>query len=75
MPPLATLNLASWIEENRHLLKPPVGNKRIFPRGEFIVMAVGGLVYRMGIRKLQGPALGRVKVSPSLGGVVLSGRF
>ena len=42
MPPLATLNLASWIEENRHLLKPPVGNKRIFPRGEFIVMAVGG---------------------------------
>ena len=41
----------------------------------FVVMAVGGLVYRMGIRKLQGPALGRVKVSPSLGGVVLSGRF
>lgn len=42
MPPLATLNLARWIEEHRHLLKPPVGNKRIFPQGEFIVMAVGG---------------------------------
>ena len=42
MAPLATLNLARWIEEHRPLLKPPVGNKRIFPHGEFIVMAVGG---------------------------------
>ncbi len=42
MKPLSTLNLARWIEDNRHLLKPPVGNKRIFPHGEFIVMAVGG---------------------------------
>jgi hypothetical protein len=41
----------------------------------FVVLAVGGLVYRMGIRKLQPPSLGRVKISPSLGGVVLSGRF
>ena len=42
MAPLATLNLERWLEEHRHLLKPPVGNKRIFPQGEFIVMAVGG---------------------------------
>ena len=42
MKPLATLNLARWIEDHRHELKPPVGNKRIFPEGEFIVMAVGG---------------------------------
>jgi 3-hydroxyanthranilate 3,4-dioxygenase len=42
MKPLAPLNLARWIEEHRALLKPPVGNKRIFPEGEFIVMAVGG---------------------------------
>ncbi|MCC6170963.1 MAG: 3-hydroxyanthranilate 3,4-dioxygenase [Gammaproteobacteria bacterium] len=42
MAPLATLNLERWLEEHRHLLKPPVGNKRIFPHGEFIVMAVGG---------------------------------
>lgn len=41
----------------------------------FAVLAVGGLVYRIGVRKLQPPALGRVKLSPSLGGVVLSGRF
>jgi 3-hydroxyanthranilate 3,4-dioxygenase len=42
MKPLAPLNLARWIDEHRSLLKPPVGNKRIFPHGEFIVMAVGG---------------------------------
>ena len=42
MAPLATLNLERWLEEHRHLLKPPVGNKRIFPQGEFIIMAVGG---------------------------------
>lgn len=40
------LNLKKWIDENRHLLKPPVGNKCIWPPNQyqcdFIVMAVGG---------------------------------
>ena len=32
-----------WIDENQHLLKPPVGNKQMFPTGDdFIVMVVGG---------------------------------
>jgi 3-hydroxyanthranilate 3,4-dioxygenase len=36
------LNLKQWVEENKDSLKPPVGNKEIYPGGDFIVMAVGG---------------------------------
>lgn len=35
-------NLRGWIEQNRELLKPPVGNKLLFEDAAFIVMAVGG---------------------------------
>ncbi|MCB2205656.1 3-hydroxyanthranilate 3,4-dioxygenase [bacterium] len=35
-------NFREWIDEHRHLLKPPVGNQQVFENAEFIVMVVGG---------------------------------
>ena len=36
-------NLSQWIEENRELLKPPVGNKNLYTEsGDYIVMIVAG---------------------------------
>ena len=39
---VSPLNFKAWIEENRHLLKPPVGNKVVWEDAEIIVMVVGG---------------------------------
>jgi len=36
-------NLNNWIDQNRHLLKPPVGNKNLYvDSGDYIVMIVAG---------------------------------
>jgi 3-hydroxyanthranilate 3,4-dioxygenase len=42
MQPLRAFNFRRWIDEHRHILKPPVNNKRIFRDSEFIIMVVGG---------------------------------
>lgn len=36
------INFKRWIEENRHLLKPPVGNQLIWQDREFMITVVGG---------------------------------
>jgi 3-hydroxyanthranilate 3,4-dioxygenase len=43
MPITPPFNLTNWIADNRHLLKPPVGNKNLYvDSGDYIVMIVAG---------------------------------
>lgn len=36
------LNFKQWIDDHRHLLKPPVGNQQIWADTDFMVTVVGG---------------------------------
>jgi 3-hydroxyanthranilate 3,4-dioxygenase len=36
------INFPRWIDEHRHLLKPPVGNQQVWQDTDFIVTVVGG---------------------------------
>ena len=40
------INLMGWINENRHLLKPPVGNQVVWKDTDFMVMVIGGPNHR-----------------------------
>jgi 3-hydroxyanthranilate 3,4-dioxygenase len=40
--PLKAFNFRDWIDANRQLLRPPVGNALVFRESEFIIMVVGG---------------------------------
>ena len=42
MPKLSAFNFKAWIDEHRHLLKPPVGNKMVFEDADMMVTVVGG---------------------------------
>ena len=39
---LQAFNLQRWIDQHRQVLRPPVGNKRVFEDGDFIIMVIGG---------------------------------
>lgn len=36
------IHLDGWIDENRHLFKPPVGNRYLYDGDDFFVMVIGG---------------------------------
>ncbi|MGL4581959.1 MAG: 3-hydroxyanthranilate 3,4-dioxygenase [Flavobacterium sp.] len=39
----SSFNIFNWVKENKDLLKPPVGNKNIYPEAsDYIIMVVGG---------------------------------
>lgn len=39
---LSAFNFQNWIEEHRHLLKPPVGNQQVWEDADLMVTVVGG---------------------------------
>lgn len=42
IPIVPPFNFMGWIDEHKHLLKPPVGNKAMMVTDDYIVMIVGG---------------------------------
>ena len=55
MESLTAFNFQGWIDEHRHLLKPPVCNQQVFEENDFIVMVVGGPNSRTDYHYDEGP--------------------
>lgn len=52
---LPPIDFKKWIEDHRHELKPPVGNRVIWKEGDFICMVVGGPNRRTDYHYEEGP--------------------
>jgi 3-hydroxyanthranilate 3,4-dioxygenase len=55
MNSLTAFNFQKWIDDHRHLLKPPVCNQQVFADNDFIVMVVGGPNVRKDYHYDEGP--------------------
>lgn len=55
MKSLVAFNFQQWIDDHRHLLKPPVCNQQVFEEDDFIVMVVGGPNSRTDYHYDEGP--------------------
>jgi len=55
MKSLTAFNFQQWIDDHRHLLKPPVCNQQVFVDNDFIVMVVGGPNSRQDYHYDEGP--------------------
>jgi 3-hydroxyanthranilate 3,4-dioxygenase len=55
MKSLTAFSFRTWIDEHRHLLKPPVCNQQVFEENDFIVMVVGGPNSRTDYHYDEGP--------------------
>jgi len=55
MKSLTAFNFQKWIDDHRHLLKPPVCNQQVFVDNDFIVMVVGGPNVRKDYHYDEGP--------------------
>lgn len=42
MSKLSAFNFNAWIDEHKHLLKPPVGNQQVWENADLMVTVVGG---------------------------------
>ena len=68
------INLHRWVDENRDLLKPPVGNKKIYEDQDFMIFVVGGPNARKDYRGPRSTSRGVARCAAPRVGAGLSAR-